>query len=61
MQDSNPTLPISFDENSLLDSKRNFEQTVEVEVDIDQPTTSSQYTTNKTQFNETKPIVVSAT
>ena len=59
MQDSNPTLPISFDENSLLDSKRNFEQTVEV--DIDQPTTSSQYTTNKTQFNETKPIVVSAT
>ena len=59
MQDSNPTLPISFDENSMEDSKRNFEQTVEV--DIDQPTTSSQYTTNKTQFNETKPIVVSAT
>ena len=59
MQDSNPTLPISFDENSMEDSKRNFEQTVEV--DIDQPTTSSQYTTNKTQFNESKPIVVSAT
>ena len=59
MQDSNPTLPISFDENSMVDSKRNFEQTVEV--DIDQPTTSSQYTTNKTQLNETKPIVVSAT
>ena len=59
MQDSHPTLPISFDENSLMDSKRNLEQTVEV--NVDQPTTSSQYTTNKSQFNETKPIVVSAT
>ena len=59
VQDSFPTLPISFDDNSQLDTKRNFEQTIEV--NIDQPTTSSQYTTNKTQSNDCKPIVVSAT